>query len=235
MCSHFHKSQRCFYKESRWEMAWQPVVWHSCSCFYSFSAACMSSPAGELNYIVPFMCAVLTAKLVGDMMTPSIYDAHAKLNGALAPSVAGSGPLGVALALSIRSVHTLFPSLVRCTNAIWHCHPPVDQGISIFNCLAWVCRGMWYPCVGGWEGVFVGLWPQHLYNYKILNVFSIAAIAQVTCLWKIRRTLATSAKDGVPRDLNGNPSRGTVQFVNIDFALLYSFGIQIPYGFSRRV
>eukprot|EP00434_Breviolum_minutum_P024932 symbB.v1.2.022021.t1/scaffold1885.1/size149428/2 len=36
---------------------------------------------GELNYIVPFMCAVLTAKLVGDMMTPSIYDAHAKLNG----------------------------------------------------------------------------------------------------------------------------------------------------------
>lgn len=40
--------------------------------------------AGELNYIVPFMCAVLTAKLVGDMMTPSIYDAHAKLNGTLA-------------------------------------------------------------------------------------------------------------------------------------------------------
>lgn len=39
--------------------------------------------AGELNYIVPFMCAVLTAKLVGDLMTPSIYDAHAKLNGAL--------------------------------------------------------------------------------------------------------------------------------------------------------
>lgn len=36
---------------------------------------------GELNYIVPFMCAVLTAKLVGDLMTPSIYDAHAKLNG----------------------------------------------------------------------------------------------------------------------------------------------------------
>ncbi|CAJ1382806.1 unnamed protein product [Effrenium voratum] len=36
---------------------------------------------GELNYIVPFMCAVLAAKLVGDMMTPSIYDAHAKLNG----------------------------------------------------------------------------------------------------------------------------------------------------------
>eukprot|EP00439_Symbiodinium_sp_Y106_P085435 s24_g28.t1 len=36
---------------------------------------------GELNYIVPFMCAVLTAKLVGDMMTASIYDAHASLNG----------------------------------------------------------------------------------------------------------------------------------------------------------
>ena len=40
--------------------------------------------SGELNYIVPFMCAVLAAKLVGDMMTPSIYDAHAKLNGFLA-------------------------------------------------------------------------------------------------------------------------------------------------------
>ena len=46
--------------------------------------------AGELNYIVPFMCAVLTAKLVGDMMTPSIYDAHAKLNGTLASEHAQS-------------------------------------------------------------------------------------------------------------------------------------------------
>lgn len=39
---------------------------------------------GELTYVVPFMCAVLTAKLVGDSLTPSIYDCVAKLNG-LAP------------------------------------------------------------------------------------------------------------------------------------------------------
>jgi len=39
---------------------------------------------GELTYVVPFMCAVLTAKLVGDSLTPSIYDCYAKLNG-LAP------------------------------------------------------------------------------------------------------------------------------------------------------
>ena len=44
----------------------------------------LQHPTGELNYIVLFMCAVLTAKLVGDMMTSSIYDAHAKLNGAFA-------------------------------------------------------------------------------------------------------------------------------------------------------
>eukprot|EP00421_Protoceratium_reticulatum_P001157 CAMPEP_0168359870 /NCGR_PEP_ID=MMETSP0228-20121227/1865_1 /TAXON_ID=133427 /ORGANISM="Protoceratium reticulatum, Strain CCCM 535 (=CCMP 1889)" /LENGTH=376 /DNA_ID=CAMNT_0008372513 /DNA_START=18 /DNA_END=1145 /DNA_ORIENTATION=- len=36
---------------------------------------------GELSYAMPLMCAALTAKLVGDTVTPSIYDAHAKLNG----------------------------------------------------------------------------------------------------------------------------------------------------------
>jgi len=36
---------------------------------------------GELSYVVPIMCAVLTAKLVGDALTPSIYDAITKLNG----------------------------------------------------------------------------------------------------------------------------------------------------------
>lgn len=36
---------------------------------------------GELTYVVPFMCAVLAAKLVGDSLTPSIYDSHAQLNG----------------------------------------------------------------------------------------------------------------------------------------------------------
>jgi len=36
---------------------------------------------GELTYVVPFMCAVLAAKLVGDSITPSIYDAHSTING----------------------------------------------------------------------------------------------------------------------------------------------------------
>jgi len=36
---------------------------------------------GELNYVVPFMCAVLAAKLVGDCFTVSIYDGHAALAG----------------------------------------------------------------------------------------------------------------------------------------------------------
>lgn len=36
---------------------------------------------GELTYIVPFMCAVLASKLVGDIFTPSIYDGHSVLNG----------------------------------------------------------------------------------------------------------------------------------------------------------
>jgi len=36
---------------------------------------------GQLSYLVPFMCATLAAKLVGDPMSPSIYDGHAKLNG----------------------------------------------------------------------------------------------------------------------------------------------------------
>lgn len=36
---------------------------------------------GEVNYAVPFMCAVLTAKLVGDFFTVSIYDGHAALLG----------------------------------------------------------------------------------------------------------------------------------------------------------
>ena len=54
-------------------------------CFWCLcEGVSLQRPTGELNYIVPFMCAVLTAKLVGDMMTPSIYDAHAKLNGAFA-------------------------------------------------------------------------------------------------------------------------------------------------------
>eukprot|EP00929_Paragymnodinium_shiwhaense_P100703 TRINITY_DN63225_c0_g1_i1.p1 TRINITY_DN63225_c0_g1~~TRINITY_DN63225_c0_g1_i1.p1 ORF type:complete len:824 (+),score=108.28 TRINITY_DN63225_c0_g1_i1:56-2527(+) len=36
---------------------------------------------GELNYAIPFMCAVLTAKLVGDSFTVSIYDGTAGLLG----------------------------------------------------------------------------------------------------------------------------------------------------------
>jgi len=36
---------------------------------------------GELNYVVPFMCAALTAKLVGELFTVSIYDSHAVLLG----------------------------------------------------------------------------------------------------------------------------------------------------------
>mmetsp|Transcript_77211 Transcript_77211/g.214701 ORF Transcript_77211/g.214701 Transcript_77211/m.214701 type:complete len:880 (-) Transcript_77211:8-2647(-) len=36
---------------------------------------------GELNYVVPFMCSVLTAKLVGDSFSVSIYDAHGGLLG----------------------------------------------------------------------------------------------------------------------------------------------------------
>jgi len=36
---------------------------------------------GEVTLIVPFMCAVLVAKLVGDAVTPSIYDAHGSMNG----------------------------------------------------------------------------------------------------------------------------------------------------------
>jgi len=36
---------------------------------------------GEYTYIVPFMCAVLTAKLVGDNLAPSVYECHAQLNG----------------------------------------------------------------------------------------------------------------------------------------------------------
>jgi len=36
---------------------------------------------GELNYVVPFMCAVLAAKMVGDQFTPSIYDGVAGLLG----------------------------------------------------------------------------------------------------------------------------------------------------------
>ncbi|CAE8628122.1 unnamed protein product, partial [Polarella glacialis] len=36
---------------------------------------------GELNYAVPFMCAVLAAKLVGDAFTVSIYDGHGALLG----------------------------------------------------------------------------------------------------------------------------------------------------------
>lgn len=36
---------------------------------------------GELTYVVPFMCAVLAAKQVGDMFTVSIYDGHASLLG----------------------------------------------------------------------------------------------------------------------------------------------------------
>lgn len=35
----------------------------------------------EISWCVPFMCAALAAKLVADPMSPSIYDAHAKLNG----------------------------------------------------------------------------------------------------------------------------------------------------------
>lgn len=36
---------------------------------------------GELTYIVPFMCAVLAAKVVGDYFTVSIYDGFGTLNG----------------------------------------------------------------------------------------------------------------------------------------------------------
>lgn len=36
---------------------------------------------GELTYVIPFMCSVITAKVVGDLFTPSIYEAHASLNG----------------------------------------------------------------------------------------------------------------------------------------------------------
>jgi len=36
---------------------------------------------GELSYAVPFMCAVLAAKLVGDFFTVSIYDAYSVLLG----------------------------------------------------------------------------------------------------------------------------------------------------------
>lgn len=42
---------------------------------------------GEITYIVPFTCATFAAKIIGDMFTASIYDAHAKLNGC-APSEA---------------------------------------------------------------------------------------------------------------------------------------------------
>mmetsp|Transcript_119674 Transcript_119674/g.211506 ORF Transcript_119674/g.211506 Transcript_119674/m.211506 type:complete len:912 (+) Transcript_119674:183-2918(+) len=36
---------------------------------------------GHLTYVVPFMCACLVAKLVGDALSPSVYDAHAQFNG----------------------------------------------------------------------------------------------------------------------------------------------------------
>ncbi|CAD7956414.1 unnamed protein product [Amoebophrya sp. A25] len=36
---------------------------------------------GELNYVIPFMCAVITAKVVGDLFTSSIYEEVATLNG----------------------------------------------------------------------------------------------------------------------------------------------------------
>eukprot|EP00392_Amoebophrya_sp_AT5.2_P010153 g10206.t1 len=36
---------------------------------------------GELTYVIPFMCAVITAKVVGDLFTSSIYEEHATLNG----------------------------------------------------------------------------------------------------------------------------------------------------------
>ncbi|CAD7922563.1 unnamed protein product [Amoebophrya sp. A120] len=36
---------------------------------------------GELTYVIPFMCAVITAKVVGDLFTGSIYEEHATLNG----------------------------------------------------------------------------------------------------------------------------------------------------------
>merc|ERR1712061_472166 len=36
---------------------------------------------GEYTYVVPFMCAVLTAKLLGDYFSPSVYESHAQMNG----------------------------------------------------------------------------------------------------------------------------------------------------------
>eukprot|EP00927_Polykrikos_kofoidii_P038494 TRINITY_DN32872_c0_g1_i1.p1 TRINITY_DN32872_c0_g1~~TRINITY_DN32872_c0_g1_i1.p1 ORF type:complete len:894 (-),score=141.47 TRINITY_DN32872_c0_g1_i1:65-2746(-) len=36
---------------------------------------------GENSYIVPYMCAALTAKLVGDVLSPSIYESHAQMCG----------------------------------------------------------------------------------------------------------------------------------------------------------
>lgn len=44
-------------------------------------AVIMLELTGEVTYAIPFMCAVLSAKLVGDSLTPSIYDGVAILLG----------------------------------------------------------------------------------------------------------------------------------------------------------